>query len=228
MPDALLPAIELQTGHSPTACVIWLHGLGADGNDFVSIVRELKLPEALPVRFIFPHAPMRPVTINGGFVMRAWYDLSQSGSGLHSKESDIRASQRDIEKLIEREISRGISTDRIILAGFSQGGVIALQVGLRYHKKLNGIIALSTYLGLPDSLEKEASMENKAIPIFMAHGEQDNVIQFSAAEQSRDALIKLGYKPEWHQYAMPHSVCMQEIDAISAWMQKQLRATEMR
>jgi phospholipase/carboxylesterase len=223
MPDALLPAIELQTGHQPIASVIWLHGLGADGNDFVSVVRELKLPDALPIRFIFPHAPMRPVSINGGHVMRAWYDLGQGPNGFQSNEQDIRASQAEIEKLIEREISRGISSDKIILAGFSQGGVIALQTGLRCNKKLNGIMALSTYLGMPNSLEKEASAINKTIPIFMAHGEQDNVIQFSVAEKSRDALLKHGYTLDWHQYPMPHSVCMEEIEDISTWMQKQLR-----
>ncbi len=223
MTTALLPAIELQTGHQPIASVIWLHGLGADGNDFVSVVRELKLPDSLPIRFIFPHAPMRAVTINGGQVMRAWYDLAQGADGLQSKQDDIRASQREIEKLIEREISRGISSDKIILAGFSQGGVIALQVGLRYAKKLNGIMALSTYLALPESLETEASVENKSIPIFIAHGEQDSVIQFSVAETSRDALLKHGYRPAWHPYPMPHSVCMEEIEDISAWLQMQLR-----
>ncbi len=223
MTPTLLPAIELQTGHHPIASVIWLHGLGADGNDFVSVVRELKLPDSLPVRFIFPHAPMRPVTINGGYVMRAWYDLAQGPSGLQSNEPDIRASQVEIEKLIEREISRGLSSDKIILAGFSQGGVIALQAGLRYAKKLNGIMALSTYLAMPDALEKEASAENKSIPIFMAHGEQDNVIPFSVAEKSHNALLKHGYKPDWHAYPMAHSVCMEEIEAISVWLQKQLR-----
>ncbi|MEY4729285.1 MAG: Carboxylesterase 2 [Pseudomonadota bacterium] len=222
MPDTLLPAIELQTGHRPIASVIWLHGLGADGNDFVSVVRELKLPDSLPLRFIFPHAPMRPVSVNGGHVMRAWYDLSQGPSGMKSNENDIRASQSEIYKLIEREISRGVASDKIILAGFSQGGVITLQAGLRYERKLNGIIALSTYLAMHDSLEKEATEVNKNIPIFMAHGEQDNVIQLSIAEKSREVLQKHGYQPDWHQYPMPHSVCMEEIEAISAWLQKQV------
>jgi phospholipase/carboxylesterase len=223
MTNALLPAIELQTGHHPIASVIWLHGLGADGNDFVSIVRELKLPDSLPVRFIFPHAPMRAVTINGGYVMRAWYDLGQGPAGLISKESDIRASQTEIEKLIEREISRGITSDKIILAGFSQGGVIALHTALRYEKKLNGIMALSTYLAMPDLLEKEASAINKSIPIFMAHGDQDNVINISMAEKSRDTLLRLNRKVEWHEYPMAHSVCMEEIEAVSAWLQKSIR-----
>ncbi|MGB8339635.1 MAG: alpha/beta hydrolase-fold protein [Burkholderiales bacterium] len=222
MSTSLLPAIELQTGHQPIASVIWLHGLGADGNDFVSVVRELKLPDSLPIRFIFPHAPMRPVSINGGFVMRAWYDLAQGATGLQSNENDIRAAQKEIEKLIEREISRGIGSDKIILAGFSQGGVIALQTGLRYNEKLNGIMALSTYLALADSLEKEASAENKSISIFMAHGEQDNVIDFSIAEKSCHFLVKHGYTLEWHQYPMPHSVCLEEIGDISTWLQKQL------
>jgi phospholipase/carboxylesterase len=222
MTATLLPAIELQTGHHPIASVIWLHGLGADGNDFVSIVRELKLPDSMPVRFIFPHAPMRPVSINGGYVMRAWYDLAQGPSGLQSNENDIRASQAEIEKLIEREISRGVASDKIILAGFSQGGVIALHTGLRHNKKLNGIMALSTYLAMSDVLEKEASAANKSIPIFMAHGDQDNVINISMAEKSRDVLSNLHYKVEWHDYPMAHSVCMEEIEAVSAWMQKTL------
>lgn len=222
MPDTLLPAIELQTGHNPIASVIWLHGLGADGNDFVSVVRELKLPDNLPIRFIFPHAPMRPVSINGGYVMRAWYDLGQGPNGLQSNEQDIRASQIEIEKLIEHEISRGVASDKIILAGFSQGGVIALQTGLRHNKKLNGIMALSTYLGMPDLLEKEASAINKTIPIFMAHGDQDNVINISLGAKSRDALSENGYAIDWHDYPMAHSVCMEEIEDISTWMLKQL------
>jgi phospholipase/carboxylesterase len=222
MTNPLLPAIELQTGHHPIASVIWLHGLGADGNDFVSIVRELKLPDSMPVRFIFPHAPMRAVTINGGYIMRAWYDLGQGASGLTSNENDIRASQAEIEKLIEREISRGINSDKIILAGFSQGGVIALHTGLRYTKKLNGIMALSTYLAMPDLLATEASAANKSIPIFMAHGDQDAVINISVAEKSRDTLLHQHYKVEWHDYPMPHSVCTEEIEAVSAWLQKSI------
>jgi phospholipase/carboxylesterase len=222
MTNPLLPAIELQTGHNPIASVIWLHGLGADGNDFVSIVRELKLPDSMPVRFIFPHAPMRAVTINGGYVMRAWYDLAQGPSGLKSNENDIRASQAEIEKLIAREVTRGVMSDKIILAGFSQGGVIALHTALRYEKKLNGIIALSTYLAMPDLLENEASSANKSIPIFMAHGDEDNVINISMAEKSRDTLLQLNYDVQWHDYPMAHSVCMEEIEAVSAWMQKTL------
>lgn len=223
MPATLLPAIELQTGHHPRASVIWLHGLGADGNDFVSIVRELKLPDTLPVRFIFPHAPVRPVTINNGFEMRAWYDIAQGPAGFQSNEAHIRASQKQLEQLIENEIARGMAAEKIILAGFSQGGVIALQTGLRYAKKLNGIIALSTYLGMPESLASEASAVNKAIPLFMAHGEQDSMIAFHTAEASRDKLMQLGYQPEWHSYPMAHSVCMEEIEDIAAWLKKTIR-----
>jgi phospholipase/carboxylesterase len=218
MPSTLLPAIELQTGHHPLASVIWLHGLGADGNDFVSIVREMKLPDTLPLRFIFPHAPVRPVSINNGFEMRAWYDIAQGPSGFQSNEADIRASQKQLEQLIENEIARGMPAEKIILAGFSQGGVIALQTGLRYNKKLNGIMALSTYLGLPESLAHEAAAANKNIPLFMAHGEQDTMIAFHTAEASRDKLQQLGYQPEWHSYAMPHSVCMEEIEDIADWL----------
>ena len=166
---------------------------------------------------------MRAVTINGGYVMRAWYDLSQGPSGLKSNESDIRASQAEIDKLIAREISRGVASDKIILAGFSQGGVIALHTALRYEKNINGIIALSTYLAMPDALEKEASAVNKSIPIFMAHGDQDNVIPISMAEKSRDALLRHSYRVEWHDYPMPHSVCMEEIEAVSAWLQKAIQ-----
>ncbi len=222
MTAALLPAIELQTGHQPIASVIWLHGLGADGNDFVPLVRELKLPDALPVRFIFPHAPMRPVSINNGYVMRAWYDIAQGPDGFISSEADIRASQLALEKLIEHEISRGMPSDKIILAGFSQGGVIVLQAGLRYAKKLNGIMALSTYLALPDSLEKEASPANKNIPVLMAHGEQDNMIAFVNAEKSRDTLQQHGYNVEWHDYVMGHSVCQEEIEDMAGWLYQRL------
>ncbi len=219
--SALLQAIELNTGLDPVGTIIWMHGLGADGNDFVPVVKELGLPDNLPLRFIFPHAPMRPVTINAGHVMRAWYDIIEI-SAVERKvdEAGIRESQRAIEALIEREISRGIPANKIVLAGFSQGGAIALQTGLRYPQALAGILALSTYLPLASSLEVEASSANRSIPIFMAHGEQDTVIPISIAENSFKELGRLGYKADWHEYPMPHSVSMEEIENIGAWLKQ--------
>jgi phospholipase/carboxylesterase len=214
----LLPAIELVTNHNPTASVVWLHGLGADGNDFVPLVKELGLPDDKPVRFIFPHAPMRPVSINGGQVMRAWYDLGILAGQMTSNEEHIRASQGAVNALVEREVARGIPAEKIFLAGFSQGGVIALQTGLRYRKRLGGILALSTYLALASSLPAERSEANTAIPIYMAHGRDDPVIAMSMATRSRDELHRLGYKVEWHEYPMQHSVCMEEVETIRAWL----------
>lgn len=224
MKNKLLPAIELTSNHHPIASVIWLHGLGADGNDFVPIIKELALPDNMPVRFIFPHAPMRPVTVNGGHVMRAWYDLTMLGgnvSGGHN-ESNIRESQHSIEMFIEREIERGIPSEKIFLAGFSQGGVIALHTGLRYQKKLGGIIALSTYLALIDSLATERSEINRAVSIYMAHGIQDPVIPINIGTLSKNELGRLGFSVEWYEYPMQHSVCMEEIESISKWLQKRL------
>jgi phospholipase/carboxylesterase len=234
MPTQLLPAIELSTGHQPQGTVIWLHGLGADGSDFVPIVKELRLGEDRPLRFIFPHAPTRPVSINSGYVMRAWYDMGIGGANamaipgvgtgpsMWSSEAHIRESQRAVDALIEREVSRGIDTEKIVLAGFSQGGVIALQTALRYPQRLAGVMALSTYLALADSLPAEKQAANAAIPIFMAHGLQDEVIPLAAATSSRDRLLSLGYAIEWHEYAMPHSVCGEEVEAIAAWLEKVL------
>lgn len=219
---ALLSAIELVTNHHPVASVIWLHGLGADGNDFVPLVKELGLPDDKSVRFVFPHAPMRPVSINGGQVMRAWYDLGLVAGQMTSKEEHIRVSQNALNALVEREVARGIAEEKIFLAGFSQGGVIALQTGLRYPKKLGGILALSTYLALAGSLSAERSVANAAIPIYMAHGRDDPVIAMSMATHSRDELRRLGYQVEWHEYPMQHSVCIEEVETISAWLQRNL------
>jgi len=218
--NSILPAIELSTNNDPTTSVIWLHGLGADGNDFVPVVKELNLPEDKPIRFIFPHAPMRPVTLNAGYVMRAWYDIGMAAGQLTTKEEDVRISQKAIEMLIEREVERGTPTEKIILAGFSQGGVIALQTGLRYPKKLGGILALSTYLALANSLSAERSEVNASISIYMAHGLQDPIVPLTMATRSRDELKRLGYQVEWHDYPMQHSVCMEEIESISAWLQR--------
>jgi phospholipase/carboxylesterase len=213
-----LQSIELATGSDPAGSVIWLHGLGADGWDFVPIVRELPLPEGLALRFVFPHAPMRPVTVNNGFVMRAWYDIKQNDIARLPDEGGIRESQASIEALIARERARGISADRIVLAGFSQGGAIALQAGLRHPERLGGIAALSTYLPLEDSLDREASAANKRTPIFMAHGTQDPIIPLQLAEASMRALTQRGYGLQWHTYPMPHAVCAEEVEALGDFL----------
>ena len=216
-----LKAIELETRPNPSHAVIWMHGLGADGSDFVPIVRELKLPP-LGIRFIFPHAPMRPVTINGGFVMRAWYDIVVQDLVRQEDERGIRESQDLVGQLIDKEIARGIPANRIALAGFSQGGVITLQTGLRYPKRLAGLLALSCYLPLSATLEKERSAANQDVPVFIGHGTADDIVPLQRGLGARDALSKLGYKPEWHQYPMPHSVHPDEIADIGAWFQRML------
>ena len=213
--SALLEALEIETGPSPRAAVIWLHGLGADGHDFEPIVPELGMPAAPAVRFVFPHAPLQPVAINRGAVMRAWYDVT--GDGRQDAEG-IRASQVRVEALIARERARGIAARSIVLAGFSQGGAMALHTGLRYPERLAGILALSCYLPLPETLEREASQATRDVPIFMAHGTQDPVIPLSWAMRSRDRLGALGYAVEWHEYPMPHSVCAEEIADIGRWL----------
>ncbi len=222
----LLEAIEIETAPNPSAAIIWMHGLGADGNDFAPIAPELDLGELPGVRFIFPHAPMRPVTINNGHVMRAWYDVSfgdLEGKSRKADEQGVCASQAAIGKLIARENQRGIASHKIVIAGFSQGGAIALQTGLRYAERLAGVMALSTYLPLAGSLPSEASAQNKDVPIFYAHGTYDPVIALPMATMSRDRLRELGYKVEWHEYSMQHSVCAEEIADIGAWLQGVLR-----
>lgn len=218
MPGSLLPTIELATGEPSTASVIWLHGLGADGNDFVPVVNELGLPRQLAVRFIFPHAPMQPVTINNGYVMRAWYDVLNPDFSFREDEAGVRRSQREIEKLIAREKDRGIPAIRIVLAGFSQGGAVALQTGLRHAERLAGIMALSSYLPLASTLVAEASAASQDVPIFMAHGTADPLIPFPLARLSREHLTQLGYAVEWHQYLMQHSVCEKEIQDVGRWL----------
>ena len=214
-----LESIQIETGPSPRAAVIWLHGLGADGNDFVPIVPELSLPPSRPVRFVFPHAPMRPVTINAGHVMRAWYDVR---GDQREDVAGVRASQERIEALIEREKARGIPAARIVLAGFSQGGAMALHTGLRHAERLVGIMALSCYLPLPDTLEAEASPAHRDVPIFMAHGTHDPLIPIDRARRSRDRLVALGYRVIWREYPMPHSVCAEEIAEVAAWLRESL------
>jgi len=225
MTQELLEAIELETGRNPTAAIIWLHGLGADGNDFVPIVRELDLKGLEPIRFIFPHAPMQPVTINNGYVMRAWYDVGfgdLEGRSRRPDENGVRASQAEIAKLIGREVTRGIANRRVVLAGFSQGGAIALQTGLRHPQPLAGIMALSTYLPCADSLPQEAAPANAGVPVFMAHGTEDPVLPYAMGDNSRQILERLGYGVEWHEYAMAHSVCLEEVRDIAAWLRKVL------
>lgn len=222
------PPIILQTGNQPQHSIIWLHGLGADGQDFVPIAGELNLPVA--VRYIFPHAPMRPVTINGGFVMRAWYDIthspppafSKSGSDAHQDAAGIRASQVEVESLIAQEVANGIAPGNIFLAGFSQGGAIVLHTALRLSTPIGGVLALSTYLPLAESAPDEMLAGTRATPIFMAHGRSDQVIPLTLGAASKDKLREFGYAVEWHEYAMQHSVCEEELRDIEAWLAKRL------
>jgi len=216
----LLPCVELETGANPDAAVIWLHGLGADGNDFVPVVPELDLDGAA-VRFVFPHAPQRPVTINMGMRMPAWYDILQMGGG-REDEAGIRESQGRIEDLIAREKQRGVAASRIVLAGFSQGGAIVLHTGLRHAERLAGILALSTYLPLADTVEKERHAANRDLPVFVAHGTHDPMIAMARAERTRARLESLGYPVEFTAYPMEHSVCPEEIADIGDWLRKAL------
>jgi len=212
-----LETIEIETGPAPKAAVIWLHGLGADGHDFEPIVPELRLPASKPVRFIFPNAPQRPVTINMGMRMRAWYDILQMGGGAED-EAGIRESQASLVGLMQEQEKKGIPPGKIVLAGFSQGGAIVLQTALRHPQRLAGVMALSTYLPLKGKLAKERTAANGDLPLFMAHGQYDNMIGIDRAMQSRDALLALGYPVEWHEYPMPHSVCPEEIADIAAFL----------
>lgn len=219
---ALLQTIEIESAPNPTAAVIWLHGLGADGNDFVPIVRELDLSGSQAIRFIFPTAPTMPVTINGGYVMRAWYDIFAPDLVRREDEPGLRASQALVEALIEKEKARGIPAERIVLAGFSQGCAMTLQTGLRHPEKLAGLMCLSGYLPLAATIAAERHAANHATPIFMAHGRQDPVVVIARAEQSRDALKALGHDIEWHEYQMQHSVCQEEVDDIGQWLARVL------
>jgi phospholipase/carboxylesterase len=217
-----LEVIEVETAPNPTASVIVLHGLGADGNDFVPVAQELSLDSVGPVRFVFPHGPTRPVTINGGYVMRAWYDIFGPDLGLdgQKREDDagLRESQALVEALIERETARGISPSRIVLAGFSQGCAMTFMTGLRYGERLAGLLGMSGYLPLAALTAGERHAANADVPIFQAHGTADPVIPIARAIASRDALIALGHEVEWHAYPMPHSVCAQEIADINRWL----------
>ena len=217
-----LETIELLTSDKPDASVIWLHGLGADGHDFEGLVPELKLPDELAIRFIFPHAPSRPITLNNGYVMRGWYDISNLEFGHQEDIEGIQQSSLAIEQLIKQENKRGIPNQRIVLAGFSQGGAIVLHTALRYAEPLAGLMALSTYLPLKNSFESEINSANKNIPIFMAHGLQDDIVKYQYGIESRNILEKNNYSVEWHDYPMAHSVCIEEIKDIRDWLIKQL------
>lgn len=218
----LLECVELQTHPQPAATIIWLHGLGADGHDFVPIARELQALGAPAARYVFPHASTMPVTINGGAVMRAWYDIVNVDLLRREDERGIRASQQQVEALIARETERGIARSRIALAGFSQGGAVALQTGLRQPEPLAGIIALSCYLPLAERFGTERVATSATVPIFMAHGTSDPIVPLARAAASRDALKAAGHPVEWHQYPMPHSVNEQEVRDIAEFLKRVL------
>ena len=220
----MLDVIEAETGDKPTAAILILHGLGADGNDFVPIAEELQLDSVGPVRFLFPHAPVMPVTINNGYRMRAWYDILGFEEGAPQDEAGLRRSQQLVEALIAREKQRGIPAERIVLAGFSQGCAMALLTGLRHPQPLAGIVGLSGYLPLADKTAAERHPANQETPIFLAHGTHDEVVHLERAEASRDALLALGYPVEWHEYVMAHSVHPQEVEELNAFIVRVLSA----
>ncbi len=221
---ALLETVEIETGPEPCASVIWLHGLGADGHDFEPIVPALGFGAAPAVRFVFPHAPMRPVTINNGWVMRAWYDVRAEGGERREDEAGVRESQKAVEALIARERARGVPAASLVLAGFSQGGAMALHTGLRHADRLAGILALSCFLPLGATVEHEASAANRDVPIFMAHGVYDQVIPLARARRACHLLAGLAWNVEWREYPMPHAVCDEEIADIAAWLRRMLAA----
>ncbi len=213
-----LPTIERETAADPTFSIIWLHGLGADGNDFAPIVPELVAPSWPALRFVFPHAPVQPVTINNGMPMRAWYDIVGFDLNARQDEVGMRASFAEVEALIAREHERGVPSERIVLAGFSQGGAMALAAGLRHPEKLAGIVVLSAYLPLPATLAAERSSANDATPIFWGHGTADPVVVLQRGVESHTLLQSLGYTVDWHTYPMPHSVCAEEIADLRRWL----------
>lgn len=219
----MLDCIEIEPKSTATASVIWLHGLGADGNDFVPVVDELGLDAGHAVRFVFPNAPVRPVTINNGMSMRAWYDIAGVSIADKQDVEGIHASAAEVEALIARENGRGVPSDRIVVAGFSQGGAIALHTGLRHAELLAGIVALSCYLPLHDSLADEAAPANTATPIFMAHGSQDPMVPVTLGRSSRDLLQQAGYAVDWREYPMQHQVCMPQIHDIGGWLASRLK-----
>lgn len=208
--------VEVTTGDNPVASVIWLHGLGADGHDFEPIVPELDIPGTLPLRFIFPHAPIRPVTINGGMEMRAWYDILSLDTTGRADAGGVQESTAILEALVDREIERGIAADNIVIAGFSQGGAIAINAALHTTRRLAGLMALSTYIPLPGEIS--ASRGNREVPVFMAHGSFDPMLPMQWGRASADRLIEMGFDVEWHDYPMAHAVCPDEIRDIRRWL----------
>jgi phospholipase/carboxylesterase len=223
MSTTLLPCVELTTGPAPELTIVWLHGLGADGHDFEPIVAELGLP--FSARFVFPHAPVRPITINQGLPMRAWFDILTFERGGREDLDAIRDSARRVTALIERERTSGFSASQIVLAGFSQGAALALHLGLRLPERLAGIIALSGFLAVPQLLASEQQVANARTPIFMAHGVVDPIVELAFAESSLATLRGLGHTPEWHTYPMAHAVCADEIDDIARWLSARARET---
>ena len=217
-------AVILNPSAPAVGAVIWLHGLGADGNDFVPIAGELDLPESAPLRFVFPHAAVRPVTINNGYRMRAWYDIKGIALSAAEDETGIRESEQVVRDYIQRELDAGLAAKRIVIAGFSQGGAIALQAGLRYPQRLGGIMALSTYLPLRDTLASERSSANSDVAILMCHGTRDAVVPLQLGAMSRDRLLHHGYAVEWHEYPMEHQVSVQEIEDIAGWLRARMTA----
>lgn len=220
----LLETIEKETGPSPGHAVIWLHGLGADGNDFAPIVPELVRGDWPAIRFVFPHAPVRPVTINNGVPMRAWYDITALDLANRADMAGVEASIVQVEALVARETGRGIPAARIVLAGFSQGGAIALAAGLRRSEPLAGLVGLSTYLPAAYTAAEQLVAGAQAQPVFMAHGTQDPVVPFGAGEQSAVLLRKLGFSVQWHHYRMPHAVCPDEIRDLGDWLSQRFAA----
>ncbi len=223
MSEPLLPAVEIDPDGRPSASVIWLHGLGADGHDFEPIVPALRLPKESRVRFVFPHAPMRPVTINGGYVMRAWYDIKTLDLDRMVEEDDLETSRHQLETWIRNERAAGVPSERIVVAGFSQGGAIALYAGLSFEERLGGIIALSCYHPLLHLIKERRASANEALPIFMAHGTYDPIVPLSLAEKTVKALREEGYRPEWRTYPLPHSVSPDEISDIGRFLSNRLR-----
>lgn len=218
----LLPCVEIEPPVPARCTVIWLHGLGADGHDFEPIVPLLGMPADVGVRFVFPNAPKIPVTLNGGFVMPAWYDITDLDAGNRQDEPGIQRSADSVRALIEREKQRGVPTERIVLAGFSQGGAIALHVALRHPEALAGVIALSTYLVDARELESELSAANRSTPVFQAHGTYDPTVPMQRGEEARQRLEALGYELSWHAYPMQHEVCPQEIQELGTWLRARL------
>jgi phospholipase/carboxylesterase len=225
--DALLDGIELQTGDTPRFAVIWMHGLGADGSDFVPVVPHLGLDDAPSIRFVFPNAPQIPVSCNGGYVMPAWYDIiSLAPNAREVDAAGVRRSREAIRRLIERENQRGVPSERIFVAGFSQGGAIAYSTALTHPQRLAGIVALSTYIPTPELLEAEATAVNAGLPIFAAHGNEDDVVSPELGTRARNLVQSLGHAVEWREYPMPHSVCIEEIIDIGAWLRQRMAAID--